>query len=242
MVGYYAHFSQYAMYKNAHYEGYMRFDRMTHMQTEITQALKWRYATKVFDTSKKVDASLVKVITEAGRMAPTAYGLQPLSIVHVTSDALRAQIRTEAGYNQAQITDASELLIIARRTDIDDAFIDAYIENTAKTRGMDSVALKGFADMMKGDILSRGESEKVRWADRQAYIAFGMMLQSAALLAVDACPMEGFNAAALDTILKLPEKNLASVGLMAIGYRGEGDFYATAPKVRRDPDTFIITY
>jgi nitroreductase len=54
---------------------------------------------------------------------------------------------------------------------------------------------------------------------------------------VDSCPIEGFNATALDELLGLPEKNLTSVLVMALGYRDEAkDFLAKAPKVRKPYD------
>ncbi|MFM2381449.1 MAG: hypothetical protein RLZZ76_216, partial [Candidatus Parcubacteria bacterium] len=188
----------------------------------------WRYATKVFVPGKQVPKETREAITEAGRMAPTAYGLQAFALVHVTDPTVREKIKTEAGYNQPQITDAGDLFVIARRTDINDAFVDAYITNVSQTRGVDEASLEGFRGMMKGDILSRSEEAKATWAGRQAYIALGAMLETAALLEVDACPMEGFNPAKVDELLGLSEKKLTSLGLFALGYRGEGDYYATA--------------
>jgi hypothetical protein len=54
--------------------------------------------------------------------------------------------------------------------------------------------------------------------------------------------MEGFNPAKVDELLGLSEKKLTSLGLFALGYRGEGDYYATAPKVRVSKENFILTY
>jgi nitroreductase len=212
------------------------------MHDTITKQMNWRYATKVFNPEAVVPEAALHTIIEAGRMAPTAYGLQPFSLVHIVDTTLRERIKTEVGFNQPQITDAGALFVLARRTDINDAFVDEYVARTAHTRGMDESSLEGFRSMMKGDILSRSDAEKATWAGRQAYIALGVMLQSAALLEVDACPMEGFNPKGLDEILGLGARNLASVGLLALGYRGEGDYYATAPKVRVSVSDFVVTY
>ncbi len=212
------------------------------MHDTIKKQMLWRYATKVFISGKQVPVETRDTITEAGRMTPTAYGLQPFTLVHVTDSVLREKIKTEAGYDQPQITDAGDFFIIARRTDINDAFIDSYITNIVQTRGVDVASLEGFRAMMKGDILSRSEEAKAIWAGRQAYIALGTMLETSALLEVDSCPMEGFNPSKVDEILGLSEKNLASLGLFALGYRGEDDYYATAPKVRVQKENFILTY
>jgi nitroreductase len=207
----------------------------------IISKLSWRYATKIFKVGTQVSPEARTTILEAGRMAPTAYGLQPFRIIHVTNPEIRAKLRTEAAFNQAQVTDAGDLFIIARRTDIDEAFVDAYVAHIASVRSMNVADLAGFASMMKGDILARSEEGKATWAGRQAYIALGMMLQTAALLEVDSCPMEGFDPSKVDDILDLKSHNAASLGLFALGYRGEGDIYATLPKVRQEMTDLVVT-
>jgi nitroreductase len=210
-----------------------------HIET-INTALRWRYATKQFIGGKRVPEEIRNTILEAGRMAPTAYGLQPFRVVHVTSPEIRRQLR-EASYGQAQVTDAGDFFIIAHRTDINTAFVDAYVARISATRGVAITDLQGFGDTMKGDICARTPEDQRAWAMRQAYIGLGMMLETAALLNVDACPMEGFNASAVDELLNLSEKHLASVGYMALGYRTESDTYATLQKVRLTADEFVVS-
>lgn len=207
---------------------------------DIAKQLTWRYATKIFNKDKKVSESILNSIIEAGRMAPTAYGLQPFRIVKVENVELREKIKAEAGFGQTQITDASDFFVLTRRTDLDDAFVDEYISRVAEVKGLKVEDLKGFSDMMKGDILARSDAEKATWAGRQAYIALGMILETAALLEVDVCPMEGFMPAKVDEILGLQNEHLASLALIAIGYRGEGDVYANAPKVRVVKEKMVI--
>ncbi|MFM2374513.1 MAG: hypothetical protein RLZZ234_508 [Candidatus Parcubacteria bacterium] len=207
----------------------------------IITKLSWRYATKIFKVGAQVSDEARTTILEAGRMAPTAYGLQPFRIIHVKNPEVRAKLRTEAAFNQAQVTDAGDLFVIARRTDINEAFVDAYVTHIAEVRGMNVADLAGFASMMKGDILARSEEGKAMWAGHQAYIALGMMLETAALLEVDSCPMEGFDPAKVDAILDLKVHNASSLALFALGHRGEGDIYATLPKVRHDMKDLVVT-
>jgi nitroreductase len=87
--------------------------------------------------------------------------------------------------------------------------------------------------MMAGSLV--GDQAKARiphWAAHQAYIALGNLLTSAALLGVDACPMEGFVPAEFDKILDLPAQGYAAVVCCALGYRSADDKYAKIPKVR----------
>ncbi len=209
------------------------------MQEEIKNALLWRYATKVFDSSKPVAKEDLDAIIEAGRMAPTAYGLQPFKIIHIKSSEVREQLQA-VSYGQPQIVNAAELFLVAARTDVDAAFITEYVERIAKTRGMDVAMLEDFKGMMIGDITSRNEEERIKWAGRQAYIALGMMLETAALIGVDTCPMEGFDGTKVDELLGLQAENLVSLGYLAVGYRGEGDMYADFAKVRLPMETFVI--
>jgi nitroreductase / dihydropteridine reductase len=204
-----------------------------------TEALNWRYATKKFDTTKQVPDTDLQVILDAGRLAPTAYGLQPFRVIRVIDAAIRTQLRT-VSYDQAQVTDASVLLVLAIRTDMDAAYVDSYIANVAMTRGMTTDMLQGYADMMKGFISRRDDASLRAWSARQSYIALGTMLQTAAELGVDGCPMEGFDTVALDGVLGLAEHNLTSVAYLTLGYRSEADETATWPKVRLAMNDFVI--
>jgi nitroreductase len=76
------------------------------------------------------------------------------------------------------------------------------------------------------------------WVKAQAYIPLGIMLETAALLGLDSCPMEGFSPEKFDEILNLKEKNLKSAAILAVGYRGD-DATSTRPKVRRTYDEVV---
>lgn len=206
---------------------------------QIKNALAWRAAVKVFDAVKKVSDADIASIEDAARMSPAAYGLQPYRIIDVRDPALRAKVR-EGAFGQAQVTDASHLLVVALRTDIDEAFIEEFIALTAQTRGLDVTGLKGFRDMMVGDITTRTPEGRFAWAGRQAYIGLGAMIESAALMGIDTAPMEGFNPVAVGEALGLDAHKLTAVGLLAVGYRGEADAWSKMPKVRVATEDFII--
>ena len=86
--------------------------------------------------------------------------------------------------------------------------------------------------------MSRQEVEKMAWIKTQSYIALGTMIETASLLDIDNCPMEGFDPKQINTILGLNEKNLSIATILAIGYRGD-DVYASKPKVRRAYDEVV---
>lgn len=204
---------------------------------QINKALSWRAGTKIF-SDRKLEEDKLEAILEAGRMAPGAYGLQPYKFIHIEDKTLRDKIK-EAAYGQAKVTDSSELFVIVARTDIDENFVNEYIQNISKTRGVPVSDLEEFKKTMVGDITTRTGEGKFAWAGRQAYISFGFMLETAALLQVDAGPMEGFNPQKVDEILNLKDRNLTSLGLVSFGYRGD-DVYSTLKKVRVSKEDLIL--
>lgn len=64
--------------------------------------LEWRYATKKFDTSKKVSESDLHTILEAIRMTPTSFGMQPYHFYVISNQEVKDKIQA-AAWNQPQI-------------------------------------------------------------------------------------------------------------------------------------------
>ncbi len=205
--------------------------------TPIIEALQWRYATKIFDASKKVSDDDVKTILESARLAPSSFGIEAWKFLVIENPEVRAKLRA-AGYDQPKITDASHLIVIARRTDVKEHIATELIARTAKAQGKKPEDLAGYHQMVQGSADRLSDDGVKAWAAGQTYIALGMMMETASMLHVDNCPMEGFNKDQVDEILGLGAKNLASVTMLAIGYRGE-DPQAALPKVRRDFDEVI---
>lgn len=202
-----------------------------------TQHLTWRYATKQFDPSKRVSDSELSLILEAIRLAPTSFGLQPFRVVVVTNSPVRQQLR-EASWNQSQITDASHLFIFQTLTDVSEAVVDAYIQRIATTRSVDVSSLDGYRGMILGYL--GHHPSPVAWAQRQAYLAMGFGLQTAAQLHIDTCPIEGLDPSAYDRILNLGGGYTTLVAV-AVGYRSSDDQYQHAKKVRLPQEIFCVT-
>ena len=68
----------------------------------LIESLEWRYATKKFDSSKKVDQKLVNDIIDAAWLAPTSSGLQPFEVIEITNQELKEKI-VPIAFNQQQI-------------------------------------------------------------------------------------------------------------------------------------------
>ena len=72
--------------------------------------LKWRYATKAYDSTKKVDQKDVDKIIEAARLAPTSSGLQQFRVMVITNQELKEKI-VPIAMDQQNIAQCSHLLV-----------------------------------------------------------------------------------------------------------------------------------
>ena len=213
---------------------------MKSTQTEnIINSLDWRYATKLFDATKKLNDQQLELLLDAVQLTPSSYGLQPYQIIVVSDQAIKEQLKA-AAYGQTQLADASHVFVFATTKNYTTVHVDEYAENIIKTRDISIDAIKGFVDVMKGTVNSRNQTELANWNARQAYISLGILLQTASLTEIDACPMEGFDTAQFDKILGLEDKNLTSVVIAPVGFRSEDDAYQHLQKVRKSKEDLFI--
>jgi nitroreductase len=201
------------------------------LQTDLEEALNWRYAVQQFDPTRQIPETVWRTLEESLRLAPSAYGLQPWKFIVVTDTQVKAEL-VEHSYGQSKIADASHLLVIAARTDYTPDDTARYMARTAEVREVEPASLGGFASMINGTAASLTAEERAAWLKRQVYIPLGMFLATAALLRVDAAPMEGFIAEEYDRVLGLTGSGYSTAVIAAAGYRAEDDKYASLPKVR----------
>lgn len=203
----------------------------------VLAQLRWRYATKKFDPSRKIPSDVWSALEQALVLSPSSTGLQPWKFVVVTDPEVRRKLHP-AARGQAQILDASHLVVFCGKTPPTLADAERHVEHVANVRGTTVEALAGLRQMVVG-LVNRPTDEGAAWAARQTYIALGVFLTAAAMVGVDACPMEGFEPAKFDEILGLPSKGVRSLALAAAGYRSPDDKYAALAKVRFPADEVI---
>ena len=210
------------------------------MKDQIIQALEWRYATKKFDATQQLDANNKETIERVLQLTPTSYGLQPLHFIWIEDSALRAQIKSLA-WNQQQIVDASAVLVLCAKNDLDTTYLDQHADHMRDTRAMQEEQIKGFRNHLHAAIGQKPAAEIKSWNGKQAYIALGQLLSACALLQLDATPMEGFDPLALDQLLNLEAEGLHSVLICPIGKRATDDHYQALKKVRRPKNSLFST-
>lgn len=200
----------------------------------------WRYATKKFDSTKKISAEDLNTLKEAIRLSSSSFGLQPYKVIIVENPELRAKLQP-ASWGQSQIVDASHLIVFANQTNVNAEDIDNYVKNVAETRNIPESALTGYGDYMKGAIGAKSDEEKTIWTSKQTYLALGNLLNAAAELKIDVTPMEGFVPAQYNEILGLNELGLNASLVATIGYRSEEDATQHQKKVRKSNEELFIT-
>lgn len=199
---------------------------------QLDQALAWRYATKAFDTARTIPADIWAALERSLVATPSSYGMQPWKFLVITDQALRAKLRA-ASWNQAQVTDCSHHVVFLGRTEVREADVQRLIDATAAARGIPAASLDGYKGMILKQVVAGMPGPRAaEWAARQCYIALGQFMLACAQLGVDACPMEGIDAAQYDAILGLAGSGYRTVVACPAGYRAAGDKYASLAKVR----------
>lgn len=207
---------------------------------QLIHQLNWRYATKQFDSQRKISPENWAVLEEALVLTPSSCGLQPWKFILVNDPATRAELAA-ASWGQKQIVDASHLAVFAVKKNITEKEVEEHIGRISEVRGVPRAALKDFKEMMMSTIVQGlSEPERRNWATHQVYIALGNFLTSAAVLGIDACPMEGIDRAKYDEILGLDKLGLTAAVVATAGYRDAADKYSKLKKVRFPKDQLFV--
>jgi nitroreductase len=213
----------------------------TQSPADLLEQMKWRYATKQFDPDKSIPDDVWQVLEDILVLTPSSYGLQPWKFVVVTSPPIKEKLRP-ISWGQSQVADCSHLVAFTIQKNLTAADVDRFIESTATARDVPVESLAGYRNMIVGDVVQGPRSLNVNeWATRQAYIALGNFMTSAAVLGVDTCPLEGIEPAGYDKVLGLDTQKFATVVACAAGYRANGDKHADLKKVRYPKSEMVET-
>lgn len=205
----------------------------------LLESLHWRYATKIFDASKKISDPDWKCLEDALVLTPSSYGLQPWKFL-VIKDTSVLQKLLPLSWNQKQVVDCSHYVVFLAKTDITPQDVDSWIERMAEVRQISKNSISFFRDMMVGDLVKGPRHAWIhQWAAHQTYIALGNFMTCAALMGIDACPMEGIDPVKYDETLGLKGSGFNTVVACAAGYRAVEDKYAHLPKIRYAKDKII---
>ncbi len=199
---------------------------------ELLKILNWRYATKKFDSTKRVNNSDLEKLKEAIQLSVSSYGLQLFKVLIIENQEIRRELR-KASWDQSQITDASHLFIFCNYKANCLQQVDNYINLVADTQNTDVKELQPYGDSIKSGINKMSQEQRNSWAEKQTYIAMSNLIIACAELKIDACPMEGFDSKEYNRILGLDEMGLNAALIATVGYRSIDDEAQFRKKVRK---------
>lgn len=162
----------------------------------IFDAIRSRRAVKYFDPAFKLTEAQQNELLTLAMQSPTAFNLQHWRFVVVDDAQTREAIRAVA-WDQAQVTDASMLIILC-------ADIQSWEKNAARVWAGAPEAVR---DMMVPAIDAYYRDKPQTQRDeimRSCGIAGQTLMLAARAMDLDSCPMDGFDFKAVADIIKLP--------------------------------------
>ena len=214
----------------------------------LNDAVARRHTVKAFASGKSLPEEEIETLLNVLRNSPSSVNSQPWHFVVASTPEGREQIaQSTTGafvYNGPKVLNASHVIALCMRTDLDDAHLQNVLAQEeqdgrfAKPEGKagQDKSRRGYVDMHRYE-----QRDIPQWMEKQVYLALGGLLLGAAMLGIDATPMEGFDQRTLDQALGLREKGFTSVVLVSLGYRSDEDFNAALPKSRL-PREEIFTF
>lgn len=199
--------------------------------TELIDSLKWRYATKIFDSNKKISPDDWSALEESLVLTPSSFGLQPWKFIIVENPDLKEALLPHS-WHQSQVVNCDKVVVFAAKKALAENDVDLFTTSIASTRGVTTSDLKEYRDLMAGFVSRMSNDELTVWAKNQVYIALGQFMTSAAVLGIDACPMEGIVPTEYDKLLGLEDSGYTTTLACPVGYRSTDDKYAELAKVR----------
>lgn len=204
------------------------------------EALQKRYSVKKFDSGKKVPDETLRNILEAGKLSASSLGLQPYRMLVVASEEMKQKL-VPAFYNPSQASSCSHIIVLVTKKEIDEHYLQGYLQHIAGTRGVDMATLEPFRNSINLFLERHEDVDLLHWNEKQSYIVLGGLLLAAALEGVDSCPMEGFIPEKAGEILKINPKKEKITVTLALGYRAVDDAFQFMKKVRK-PDEKIFEF
>lgn len=204
-----------------------------------TQLASARYTTKAFDPKRKIPEEQFNDLLESLRLMPSSVNSQPWHFIIASDEQGKQRIAKAASgvsaYNASKVTDASHVIVFCTKTMLDKTHLKALIEQEQSDgRFVGEDARDAAAKVRQGYVnLHQHElGDLQQWMEKQTYLALGGILVNAAVLQIDATPMEGVDFAILDKEFKLASRHLKSTVIVALGYHSSDDFNALLPKSR----------
>ena len=172
------------------------------------EAIEKRRSVKSFDPNYSMTQDEINKILSAAILSPTSYNIQNWRFVVITDKDLKAKMR-QASWNQAQVTDASVVLVLC-------ADLLAWKKEPARywkdaPKETQNYLVPAIVKSYEGqDQLQRDE------AVRSCGMAAQTIMLAAKAMNYDSCPMIGFDPKQVADIINLPKDHIITM-MITIG-------------------------
>lgn len=171
---------------------------------ETFDAIVQRRAVKHYDPNHQMPEADLRRLLEAAIQSPTSFNMQNWRFVVVRDKPLRTQIRA-AAFDQAQVTDASIVIVMT-------ADLKAWEKDPARYwRNAPKPVQDLLVPWMKPFYEGRDWQQRDE-AMRSIGIAAQTIMLAAKAMGYDSCPMIGFDAEKVASLIRLPADHV--IGMM----------------------------
>ena len=169
------------------------------------EAIQQRRSVKHYDANHQMSDDEVKTLMEHVILSPTSFNMQNWRFVLVRDPELRKQVRA-AAWDQAQVTDASLLIILC-----------ANLNSWQTPEKYFTTAPDAVRDMLQPMIPKFYEGKEQLQRDeamRSCGIAGQTIMLGAKAMGYDSCPMIGFDSAGVAKVINLPDDH--AIGFIVV--------------------------
>lgn len=175
---------------------------------KVSEAIRQRRAVKAFDPEHRMGEGEIEALLQLAKLSPTAFNIQQWRFVLAQEQGLRRQLR-EAAWGQAQVTDASLLIVVT-------ADVGAWEKEPRRYWRDASAPVQDYVlPMLDGYYRNRQQVQRDE-AMRSCGIAAQTLMLAAQELGYDSCPMDGFDFDAVARLINLPPDHVIAM-FVAIG-------------------------
>ncbi len=170
---------------------------------DTQEAIQQRRSVKIYDPEYQISEQETRQLLSLAMLSPTAFNIQHWRFVVVKDKVLREKIRA-AAWDQAQVTDASLLIILCADLKAWEKQPERYWRNAPEE--VQQFILPAIEQYYQGkDQVQRDE------AMRSCGIAAQTLMLAAKAMGYDSCPMDGFDFAEVAEMINLPDDHIISM-------------------------------
>ncbi len=182
---------------------------------DTLDAILQRRSIKFFDKQDRIDAKVMERLFTLTMLSPSAFNIQHWRFVWIQDTLLRKKLRL-AAWNQAQVTDAAELVVLCVDQKAWDKNPERYWQNAPEN--VQTLMLDNMQTFYQDkELMQRDE------AMRSAGIAAQTFMLAAKAMGYDTCPMDGFDFEQVANLIHLPDDHLIAM-FIAVGKPAQSAF------------------